>query len=128
MIKQMQSKKMYGNWNYIYEYKLTYMVGDKLHDEWCPCHIIIDTCFHLIPKGKCHVRNRYGNPDIVPINSVRKMSKEYYLKTRSKYIERCGDVFRVWRFGFHENIEDDLKLYEKSNDLEEFKNRLKEIE
>lgn len=112
----MDATQAYMNWNHMYEY--------QLFDEWCPCHVLNDLPSHLLQKGICEIYNAHGSVDTVPIEIVRKMSKEDYLAKRSEDIAWLKGKIDIWRLGYHENVKDDLTIYTQSNDLEDYKKTL----
>lgn len=105
----MDSKKAYKNWNHMYEYKFL--------GKWYPCHILNDP---FPQNGYCSIYTANGSADTVPFDCVRKMNKRDYLKHRGECIEQLGNNFPVFRLGFHEDIEDDLRMYEQLDELRSF--------
>ena len=92
-----------GNFNYMYEFRFL------SRTEWYPCHVI------EINKGRVCIFTRNGSADSCRIDCVRKMSKDTYLQERND----CIQSFKKFAFehGYHEDVNEDLKLFEESNEL-----------
>lgn len=101
----MEIEKCNGNWNFMYEF--------RIKDNWHPCHVIEVYCNKDVLNVLIFARN--GAITHENRENVRKMSKERYLKERTEII----DYFGKWAFyhGYHEYVEDDLKMFDESNEL-----------
>lgn len=93
-----------GNWNFLYEF--------QIGNNWYPCNVLDET-----PLLKDHlvIFTRNGAVIQQSINELRKRSKTDYLKDREDTIEWCKEF--AYLHGFHENIDDDLKLFYSVNDI-----------
>lgn len=93
-----------GNWNFLYEF--------KIGDDWYPCNIL-DESPEL--ENRLVIFTRNGTISQQPVNKLRKRSKLDYLKDREDIIKWSGE----WAYchGFHENIDEDLKLFDNADDL-----------
>lgn len=95
------------NFNMMYEWTCG-------NNEWYPCHVLTD-------KSKLNrpvvIYTRNGTITREPVCNVRKMSKETYIRKREEEFDYDGEYAYKW-YGYHEDIEEDLKLFEQSNDLE----------
>ncbi len=92
-----------GNYNYMYEFRI-----DK---SWYPCHLLNDS----VENGRCVIFTRNGSVIREQSQNVRKMRKEDYLQNRKEVVEYLGKW--AYNYGIHENIHDDLKLFDSVDDL-----------
>lgn len=58
---------------------------------------------------------RNGSVTSEQLNDVRKMRKEDYLQNRKEVVEWLGKF--AYYHGIHENLDDDLKLFDSLDDL-----------
>ena len=93
-----------GNYNHMYEF--------LLNDVWYPCHIYSD----IVYESGITIFTRNGGITSVPDDRVRKMSKDTYLKNRKEVIDNLREY--AYERGFHESVEEDIRLFEESNELE----------
>ena len=107
----MQLEDCRENFNMMYEW--TY--GNA--GEWYPCHVLTDERNLDWPVVNC---TRNGSISIEPIHNVRKMGMKRYLENRKEVIELYEESSYKW-YGYHKDIEEDLKLFEQSNDLEMYR-------
>lgn len=92
-----------GNYNFMYEW--------KLGNNWYPCHI-----YHKnVDVNSITIFTRNGSIMTESVNNVRKMSQITYLNNRVKCINDISKY--AYKRGFHENIEEDIRLFEESNEL-----------
>lgn len=92
-----------GNFNYMYEWRSC--------DDWYPCHI-----YHpKINENSITIFTRNGSITTESVNDVRKMNKEDYLNNREKCINDIGKY--AYERGFHEDIEEDIRLFLEANEL-----------
>lgn len=92
-----------GNYNYMYEFRI-----DK---SWYPCHLLNISDDKL--RGVIFTRN--GSVTRERLSNIRKMQKEDYLQLRKEVVECLGKW--AYNYGIHENIHDDLKLFDSVDDL-----------
>ena len=92
-----------GNYNYMYEFRI-----DK---SWHPCHLL------NISDDKLHGELFTTNGSVIQerLHDVRKMRKEDYLQNRKEVVEWLGKF--AYYHGIHENLDDDLKLFDSLDDL-----------
>lgn len=92
-----------GNYNYMYEF--------RIDESWYPCHLlnIFDDKLH----GVIFTRN--GSVIQERLSDIRKIRKEDYLQVRKEVVEWLGKW--AYNHGIHENIDDDLKLFDSVDDL-----------
>lgn len=88
----------------------------KMHEfriggSWHPCHLLHD----FVEDGYCMIFTRNGSVTSEQLNDVRKMRKEDYLQNRKEVIEWIGKF--AYHRGFHENLDDDLKLFDSVDDF-----------
>ncbi len=105
MVIEMTVEQANGNYNYMYEFRI-----DKL---WYPCHLL------NISDDKLHgvIFTRNGTVTDEKLQDIRKMHKEDYLQNRKEAIE----WLEKWAYthGIHEDINDDLKLFDSADDLDD---------
>lgn len=101
----MTVEQVNGNYNHMYEF--------RIGESWYPCHLLHD----FVEDGYCYCTIFTRNGSIIreQFHDVRKMKKEDYLKNREEVIEWIGKF--AYRHGFHENVDDDLKLFDSVDDL-----------
>ena len=92
-----------GNYNYMYEFRI-----DK---SWYPCHLLNDS----VENEHCMIFTRNGSVIHKQLQDVRKMRKEDYLYNRKEVVEWLGKW--AYNHGIHENVHDDLKLFDSVDDL-----------
>ena len=92
-----------GNYNYMYEFRI-----DK---SWYPFHLLNDS----VENGHCMIFTRNGSVIHEQSQDVRKMRKEDYLQNRKEVVEWLGKW--VYNHGIHENVHDDLKLFDSVDNL-----------
>lgn len=92
-----------GNWNFLYEF--------RIEDNWYPCHVVEtnDKTVMIFTRNGTITRERISN--------VRKMDSTRYLLNRSQYIIDCGKY--AYDHGYHEREEEDLRLLQVANELEQ---------
>lgn len=92
-----------GNWNFLYEF--------RIGDNWYPCHVVEmdDKTVMIFTRNGTITRERISN--------VRKMDSTRYLLNRSQYIIDCGKY--AYDHGYHEREEEDLRLLQVANELEQ---------
>ncbi|RGH54958.1 hypothetical protein DW846_01845 [Ruminococcus sp. AM36-2AA] len=92
-----------GNYNYMYEF--------RIGESWYPCHLL------NISDDKLHgvIFARNGSVARDRLSNIRKMRKEDYLQNRKEVVEYLGKW--AYNYGIHENIHDDLKLFDSVDDL-----------
>ena len=103
MVIEMTVEQANGNYNYMYEFRI-----DK---SWYQCHLL------NISDDKLHgvIFTRNGSVIHEQVHDIRKMCEENYLQNRKEIIEWIGKF--AYRHGFHENVDDDLKLFDSVDDL-----------
>ena len=92
-----------GNYNHMYEF--------RIDESWHPCHLLNDS----VEDGHCMIFTRNGSVIHEQLQGIRKMQKENYLQNRKEIIEWIGKF--AYRHGFHENVDDDLRLFNSVDDL-----------
>lgn len=92
-----------GNYNHMYEF--------RIGESWHPCHLLHD----FVEDGYCMIFTRNGSVTSEQLNDVRKMRKEDYLQNRKEVVEWLGKF--AYYHGIHENLDDDLKLFDSLDDL-----------
>lgn len=92
-----------GNYNFMYEF--------RIDESWHPCHVL-ET---FVENGHCMIFTENGSVTQEQLQDVRKMKKEDYLQIRKEVIKWIGEF--AYRHGVHENLDDDLKLFDSVEDF-----------
>lgn len=90
------------NWNYMHEW--------THNSQWYPCHIYYDN-YYQVDDENIYICTRNCTIMCVSRKYVRKMSEETYVTQRNQ----CMSVLVKYHelHGFHETLEEDLKVFRK---------------